>query len=205
MDCRVDARQTHAPEAAGARQRASRSWHPTQIEGTWHEPAKMRALPVGRCVHGINTRTFLEHASPTAPTSAPPGCQTYRRNALFGNGVSGIGAVDGQTSGQKLGPFPINLGWEHHDRCRENMAHTRHSKPDSGPGFRMKVLNNFNVVVVVVLLLCSHHIAGGLELSPMQIDFGAWSHLWEKLTETAPIPCRKWRFAGEFGTLAALM
>ena len=27
-----------------------------------------------------------------------------------------------------------------------------------------------------------------------EIDFGAWSHLWEKLTETAPIPCPKMAF-----------
>jgi hypothetical protein len=27
----------------------------------------------------------------------------------------------------------------------------------------------------------------------------------KKLTKTAPIPCRKWRLAGAFGTLAALV
>ena len=88
MDCSVDAGQTHAPEAAGARPSASKSWHPTQIEGSWHKLAKMRPPAVGRCVHGIDTSTFLEHASPTAPTSAPPGCQTHRRNAIFGGSWS---------------------------------------------------------------------------------------------------------------------
>ena len=70
--------------------KGSRSWHPTQIEGSWHKPAKMRAPAVGRCVHGRDTRTFLEHASPTAPTSAPPGCQTHRRNAIFGQGIGAV-------------------------------------------------------------------------------------------------------------------
>ena len=39
-------------------------------------------------------------------------------------------------------------GWEHHDRCRENMAHIRHSMPDSGPGFRMKVLKNLTLLLM---------------------------------------------------------
>ena len=83
IDCSVDARQTHAPEAAGAQPRASRSCDPAHIKESWHHPAQMRIPPVGRCIYEIDVSTVLMQTCSMAPPLVPQWCRTCRRSAIF--------------------------------------------------------------------------------------------------------------------------